>query len=87
MPRGNGMGPMGMGAMSRRGTGYCAGTGMPGFANRIPGRGSGMGFGRGWRHMFNAPEMEKQTLKSRADALQSELDEIKKRLSALEASS
>jgi hypothetical protein len=118
MPRGDRTGPMGMGAMSGRAAGYCAGFGMPGYANPAPGRGFGMGFGRGrgfgggrgWRHMFYAtglpgwarfggyaapygypapsqkpdPEMEKQALKSQAEALQSELDFIKKRLSEIE---
>jgi hypothetical protein len=111
---------MGMGPMSGRAAGYCAGLGMPGYANPLPGRGFGMGFGRGrggrgrgfgfgggargWRHMFYAtglpgwarfsgypapnpqldPETEKQALKNQADALQSELDFIKKRLSEIE---
>ena len=68
MPRGNGMGPRGMGPMTGRGAGFCAGTGMPGFANPIPGRGFGMGFGygmgrgfagagRGRRNMFFATGM------------------------------
>jgi len=65
MPRGDGTGPMGVGAMTGRAAGYCAGFGMPGYANPAPGRGFGMGFGRGrgfggrgggrgWRHMFCA---------------------------------
>lgn len=45
MPRGNGTGPMGMGPMTGRAAGYCAGFGMPGYTN--PGRGFGMGLGRG----------------------------------------
>jgi hypothetical protein len=118
MPSGDRTGPMGMGARSGRAAGYCAGFGMPGYANPIPGRGFGMGFGRGrggggrgfggggrgWRHMFYAtglpgwarfsgvaapyqppdPEAEKQALNSQAEALQSELDLIKKRLSEIE---
>jgi hypothetical protein len=49
-----------MGPMSGRGAGYCAGFGVPGFANPMPGRGFGMGFGRGrgggrgWRHWYYA---------------------------------
>lgn len=108
MPRGDGTGPMGMGAMSGRAAGYCAGYGMPGFANPLPGR--GLGRGRGWRNMFYAtglpgwmrfggyaapygsptpfqkpdPELEKQALKNQAEALQSELDSIKKRLGEME---
>jgi len=59
---------MGMGPMTGRAAGYCAGFGVPGYANPIPGRGFGMGFrggraaygrgfgggGRGWRHWFYA---------------------------------
>ena len=119
MPRGDGTGPMGMGAMSGRAAGYCAGYGLPGFANPALGRGFGMGFGRGrgfygggrgWRHMFYAtglpgwmrfggyaasygypatyqkpdPEMEKQALKNQAEAMQSALDSINKRLSEID---
>jgi len=119
MPRGDRTGPMGMGPMTGRGAGYCAGLGVPGYASPVPGRGFGMGFGRGrgswgrgfggggrgFRHWFHTtgvpgrmgfggwtppywqpePEFEKETLKAQAEALQSELDLIKKRLSALEA--
>lgn len=126
MPAGNGTGPWGMGPMSGRGAGFCAGFGMPGYMNPIPGRGFrlhqgsggqvGMGFGsgrgswggrgggRGRRNMFYAtgvpgwarfggsaapypkpePEMEKQALRDQAEALQEELEAVKKRLSELE---
>jgi len=119
MPRGDRTGPMGMGAMTGRAAGFCAGFGAPGYANPIPGRGFGRGFGRGrgfggggrgWRHWFYAtgqpgwmrfgeyaapygyptpyqtpdPETEKQALTDQADALQSELEFIKKRLSEIE---
>lgn len=47
MPRGDGTGPMGMGAMTGREAGYCAGYAIPGFMNPIPGRGMGYGRGRG----------------------------------------
>ena len=116
MPGRDGTGPMGMGAMTGRAAGLCAGFSAPGYANSIPGRGFGMGFGRGSfggrgggrgrRNMFYAtgrpgwmrftgynapyenpttfmrpdPEMEKQNLRGQADALQSELDFIRKRL-------
>jgi hypothetical protein len=33
MPRGDGTGPMGMGQMTGRGAGYCAGFTAPGYAN------------------------------------------------------
>jgi len=59
MPAGDGTGPRGMGPMTGRGAGYCAGYGIPGYANPIPGRGFGMGWGRGgggrgWRHWYYA---------------------------------
>ncbi|MEW6359569.1 MAG: DUF5320 domain-containing protein [Planctomycetota bacterium] len=46
MPGGDGTGPMGMGPMTGRGAGYCAGYPVPGFMNPYGGR-FGMGFGRG----------------------------------------
>jgi hypothetical protein len=48
MPRGDGTGPMGMGPMTGRAAGYCAG--FPGFMNPMGGRlGLGFGWGRGFR--------------------------------------
>ena len=48
MPFGDGTGPRGMGPMTGRGAGYCAGFGRPGFTNPMPGRGRfGVGFGLG----------------------------------------
>ncbi len=47
MPRGNRTGPAGMGPMTGRGAGFCAGYNTPGFMNRPLGGGMGMGFGRG----------------------------------------
>jgi len=58
MPGGDRTGPLGLGPMTGRAAGYCAGYGVPGFANpyvwggfgrgRGWGRGWGRGFGRGW---------------------------------------
>jgi len=51
MPRGDGTGPMGMGSMTGRAAGYCAGYSVPGFMNPYGGRfggGFGWGRGRGW---------------------------------------
>jgi hypothetical protein len=127
MPRGDRTGPMGMGVMTGRSAGYCAGSGMPGFANPLSGRGYQASFGRGrgihwggfsrggrgWRNRFfdtwypnwrsfgghtapygyqvpyqkSDPELEKHFLKTQADALQSELQLINKRLADLETSS
>ncbi len=53
MPGGDRTGPTGMGPMSGRGAGYCAGYPVPGYANPVPkrgfafGRGRGFGYGRG----------------------------------------
>jgi len=38
MPRGDGTGPAGMGPMTGRAAGYCAGYGMPGYVNPVGGR-------------------------------------------------
>jgi len=47
MPRGDGTGPNGLGPMTGRAAGFCAGYSVPGFANPIIGRGGfGGGFGR-----------------------------------------
>ena len=45
MPRGDGTGPQGMGPMTGRAAGYCAGGDVPGYANPMPGRGYGRGRG------------------------------------------
>jgi hypothetical protein len=45
MPFGDGTGPRGLGAMTGRVAGFCAGFGRPGFANPIPGRWFGGGYG------------------------------------------
>lgn len=63
MPRGDGTGPAGMGPMTGRAAGYCAGNSVPGFANTGGGRfaGAGRSFygarggrGRGYRNWYNA---------------------------------
>jgi hypothetical protein len=54
MPFGDGTGPMGMGPMTGRAAGYCAGYPVPGVANPIPGFGRGFypygypGYGTGY---------------------------------------
>jgi len=47
---------MGIGPMTGRAAGFCAGYGDPGYMNQISRRGFGAGFGcgRGWRNMFHA---------------------------------
>lgn len=59
MPGGDGTGPLGMGPMTGRAAGYCAGYPVPGYMNPVGGRGlrgfgRGRGGGRGWRNWFYA---------------------------------
>lgn len=61
MPGGDGTGPAGMGPMTGRAAGFCAGYGMPGYMNPVPGRGFwgrcngwAQGGGRGRRNWFHA---------------------------------
>lgn len=51
MPGRNGTGPMGMGPMTGRGSGCCAGFTVPEYANSV-GFGGSFGRGRGFRRMF-----------------------------------
>jgi len=49
MPGGDGTGPGGMGPMTGRAAGFCAGYSVPGYANPVGGRGYfGWGRGGGW---------------------------------------
>ncbi|MBW2108355.1 MAG: DUF5320 domain-containing protein [Deltaproteobacteria bacterium] len=48
MPRGDRTGPTGMGPRTGRAAGFCAGYGMPGYANPGFCRGFGAGLGRGF---------------------------------------
>ena len=64
MPGGDGTGPMGLGPMTGRAAGFCAGYDVPGYMNPLPGRGFGRGRGgwgrgggRGFRHRFRAAGM------------------------------
>ena len=57
MPRGDGRGPAGLGSMTGRAAGFCAGNSAPGytaggFFGRGIGRGAGLGRGRGFRNRF-----------------------------------
>ena len=96
MPRGNGMGPMGMGPMTGRGVGHCAGLSAPCFAGCL-------GYGRGGRRRFCATGMpgylrfdsnagfagydsddhEMAELKRQQKYLEEQLHFVKKRLSYL----
>ena len=109
MPRGDRTGPTGMGPMTGRAAGFCAGNTVPGFGNAGFGQGGGFGrgrggfgggFGRGFRNRNFAPGFagwgdmdavpmsivdEKTMLGNQAQALQTQLDEIQKRLGELDA--
>ena len=101
MPRGDRTGPAGMGPMTGRAAGFCAGFQSPGFANRGGGRGFrgyGQGAGRGWRNRFcapvyqaNAPQVpvqnELEYLKEQAQYLKESLDGINKRVEELQKES
>ena len=56
MPYGDGTGPAGMGPMTGRGAGFCAGYSVPGYLNPYPGGAwfGRRGGGRGWRHWYYA---------------------------------
>jgi len=59
MPGGDGTGPAGMGPMTGRAAGFCAGYSVPGYMNPYGGRfgygrGFGRGAGRGWRNWYRA---------------------------------
>jgi hypothetical protein len=99
MPRGDGTGPMGMGPMTGRGAGYCAGASMPG-CGMGRGRGHGFGMGMAWRHGWAgvaypaaaypvpceseiAPQNEVDILKNQAKYFGDALEGINKRISEL----
>jgi hypothetical protein len=95
MPRGNGTGPMGMGPMTGRGAGYCAGYSVPGYVNpaggrgwfgfgRGFGRGRGRGFGRGFAVPPTARE-EADILKEESELLKQQLQDIQERINMLDA--
>jgi hypothetical protein len=54
MPRGDGTGPEGQGAMTGRTAGYCVGYATLGYLNPLPGSGAFGRGGRGWRNWFYA---------------------------------
>jgi len=105
MPLGDRTGPAGLGPMTGRGAGYCAGYSVPGYMNTVPGRGGG--FGRGWGRGFGwrrsgypygvsygygvpyperiSSEQEADMLKQQAEAVENELEAIRKRMKELEA--
>ena len=99
MPRGDRTGPEGMGPMTGRAAGFCAGHDAPGHANPVRGMGRGRGGrGRGWRPWrrfgpaFAPPpyappvpaEQEAGALRAQAEWLGQQLESVQQRLSELE---
>lgn len=81
MPRGDGTGPVGMGPLTGRGAGFCAGYANLGFGcgrglRRNPGR---PGYMRG----AGAASTQEDALKEQAEALEAQLKEVKERLGSL----
>mgnify|MGYP001238749722 CR=1 FL=1 len=81
MPRRDGTGPMGMGAMTGRGAGDCKR-----FVSNSFGIG-GFGYGRGLRRMFCATNFkqrdEKAFLNNQVEILETQLQQVKNRISEL----
>lgn len=76
MPRGDGTGPMGAGAMTGRGMGSCASAGAVNY-----GYGCGAGLRRGARSFYNPGVYEsKASLQNRAENLKRSLDDIQRQL-------
>ncbi|MCK5862000.1 MAG: DUF5320 domain-containing protein [Candidatus Hydrogenedentes bacterium] len=97
MPRGDGTGPNGMGSMTGRAAGYCAGSETPGHANPTAGRNNGIRGrgGRGRRNMFyaagtpggirnNTVAVPNRETVADTEGLQQQLAAINKRLSEIE---
>ncbi len=100
MPGGNRTGPNGMGPMTGRGAGFCAGYAANGGDIPQLGRmGLGRGRGHGWRRMFYATglpfwarggsagvtaEQQRDVLKGQAESLKQELDALNKRIDELD---
>jgi len=99
MPRRDGTGPLGMGAMTGRGLGVCTGVNAPiyggwfgggcgrGFGRGF-GRGLGLGFGRGFGFgaysIYNYNQVtSKEALQAQREQLKAALDAIDQRLESL----
>ena len=101
MPGGDRTGPMGMGPMTGRAAGFCAGYPTAGYMNRIGGRGffgwgrgGGRGGGRGWRHWYYATGLPGwaragfgfQNVNVNAPTPQEELDTLKQQAQYMQES-
>ena len=96
MPGGDRTGPAGMGPMTGRGAGFCAGYAVPGYMNPVSGRGFcgfGRGGGRGWRHQFYATGLPGRArmgfgfgVPAAAQPVESEVDALKQQAEFLQNS-
>ena len=94
MPGGNGTGPAGMGPMTGRGAGFCAGSANFSGGRGFFGWGRGMGCGRGFGQSgvgYGSPvaqnltsEQELEGLKGQAEQLEGSLNQIKARIDELQ---
>jgi hypothetical protein len=99
MPRGNGMGPNGMGPMSAWAAGHCAANGMPGYVNAPLPRGRGCGNRNmfrltglaGWQRAAAgvggiglSPEQEIAFLHNQSKGLEESLQKTRERIAELE---
>ena len=88
MPGGDRTGPLGLGSMTGRGAGYCAGNPGPGLAGPIPQRGFwGRGRGRRWFRPTVptvSKEQELEDLRGQAEYVQENLDGIRNRIEELQ---
>lgn len=90
MPRGDGTGPAGMGPMTGRASGMCAGFVMPGQMNQGYGRCFGMGRGNGngrrnWFHATGLPGWARTAPYADAPTKQQELEILKGQAGQFEA--
>ncbi len=95
MPRGDRTGPLGMGAMTGRGAGFCTGYPAPGYANPVLGGGFGARGGRGWRNRLyatgqpgwawaNGPAFVPPTQEQQTASLSAEAERLKSILADIE---
>lgn len=99
MPRRDGTGPMGMGSMTGRGLGVCAGVNAPVYGGGL-GRGCGRAFGRGFvrgrgfgygrgfgfgadANYYYNQPDSKEALQAQKEQLKAALDAVEKRLESL----
>jgi len=91
MARGDGTGPAGMGPMTGRGAGYCAGYPIPGYMNPYGGRFMGLPYAAPpWGMQYGpyevpySKEQEKEVLQGQVKSMEDQIAVIQKRIEELE---